>query len=146
MNTTKMKTILDFADHLESYKINDNKMLVSYDVNLFTQIPLDETIDYIIDLIYKQEKLFIIAPKSIIKRVLWKVTKGCIFSFNGNCYKQIDGCGNSNPLSPVLAKIYMGKLESDITSNKPSFFVRYVDDCLSKRKINTPNYLTSLNS
>ena len=47
-----------------------------------------------------------------------------------------------------LANIYMCKLESDIiTPNKPSFFVRYVDECLSKQKINTPdNLLTSLNS
>ena len=148
-NEFSIKNTLDFAEQLESFKINDDEILVSYDVNsLFTQIPLDETIDHIIELIYVQGKLPIFTPKLIFKRLLYKVTKGCIFSFNGNLYKQIDGCGMGNPLSPVLANIYMCKLESDIiTPNKPPFFVRYVDDCLSKRKINSPDHLlTSLNS
>ena len=102
--------------------INDDEILVLHDVNsLFKQIPLNETIDHTIELIYKQKKLPTIAPKLIFKRLLCKVTKGCIFSFNGNLYKRIDGCDMGNPLSPVLANINMCKLEFDInTPNKLS--------------------------
>jgi len=41
-----------------------------------------------------------------------------VFSFNGHCYKQIDGCGMGNPLSSVLANIFKAKLESDVGSQK----------------------------
>ena len=69
-------------------------------------------------------------------------------TFNGNLYKQMDGCGMDNPLSPVLVNMSMCKLEFDVIApTNPSFYHRYVDDCLSKRKTNsTDHLLLSLNS
>ena len=81
--------------------------------SLFTAIPLDETIDHTLDLVSKEKKLPVITSKLVMKRLLIKVTKGCDFTFNGNLFKQVDGCGMGNPLSPVLANIFMCKLESD---------------------------------
>jgi hypothetical protein len=45
-----------------------------------------------------------------------------------------------NPLSPVLANIFMAKLESDVIKplNLP-FYVRYVDDCFTTRPKNAPD-------
>ena len=81
----------------DNYKVNNDEILVSDDVNsFFTQIPLDETTDYIVELIYKREALPILAPKLIFKCLLYKVTKGCLFSFNGNLYEQIDCCRIGN--------------------------------------------------
>ena len=53
-----------------------------------------------------------------------------------------------NPLSPVLANIYMCKLEADVVKPaNPPLYHRYVDDCLSKRKTDSPDHLLqSLNS
>ena len=46
---------LDFADQLDQHTIEDDETLVSYDVeSLFSTIPLDETIDHTLDLIYKE--------------------------------------------------------------------------------------------
>ena len=40
-----------------------------------------------------------------------------------------------NPLSPVLANIFMAKLEADVVRPfNPPFYDRYVDDCFSKKK------------
>ena len=64
------------------------------------------------------------------------------FSFNDNLYKQIDGCGMGNPLSPVLANIFMAKLEADaVRPFNPPFYDRYVDDCFSKKKKDEPDAL-----
>ena len=52
--------------------------------------------------------------KLFFKRLLCNVTKNTVFSFNGHLYKQIDGYGMENPLSPVLANIFMVKLEPDV--------------------------------
>ena len=47
-----------------------------------------------------------------------------------------------NPLSPVLANIFMSKLETDLVQPlKPAFYDRYIDDCFSKRKKNAPDEL-----
>ena len=47
---------------------------VSYDVeSLFTNIPINETIDYILDQIYNKKKLKPICPKLIFKRFLLKL-------------------------------------------------------------------------
>ena len=47
-----------------------------------------------------------------------------------------------NPLSPVLANIFMAKLEADaVRSFNPPFYDRYVDDCFSKKKKGEPDAL-----
>ena len=47
-----------------------------------------------------------------------------------------------NPLSPVLANIFMAKLEADVVRPfNPPFYNRYVDDCFSKKKKSEPDAL-----
>ena len=42
--------------------------------------------------------------------------------------------------SPVLANIFMSKLEDDIvTPNAPALYHRYIDDCIAKRKKGQPD-------
>ena len=135
-NEYSIKTTTDFANRLNNRTVDDDDVLVSYDVSsLFTEVPLDDTIDYIIEEIYAHSKLPQLSSKLLFKRLLCNVTKNTVFSFNGHLYKQIDGCGMGNPLSPVLANIFMAKLESDVVRpSNPPFYDRYVDDCFSKRK------------
>ena len=148
-NQHTIKNTLDFAEKLKDRTINEDEIVVSYDVtSLFTEIPLDETVNHILDQIYKQHKLPRITSRAIFKRLLERVTKGTVFSFNGKLYKQVDGCSMGDPLSPTLANIFMCKLEGDVVTpcNLP-FYDRYVDDCFTKRKANTAdNLLEMLNS
>ena len=110
--------------------------------SLFTEVPLDETIDHIIHEIYTNNKLPQLSSKLLFRRLLCNVTKNTVFSFNDNLYKQIDGCGMGNPLSPVLANIFMAKLEADVVRPfNPPFYDRYVDDCFSKNKKDEPDAL-----
>ena len=93
-NEYTIKDTLESPDRLQDRTLDEDEVLVSYDVSsLFTEVSLEDTIDYIIHQIYNENKLPHLSNKRIFKRLLQKVTQGSVFSFNGNLYKQIDGCG-----------------------------------------------------
>ena len=61
-----------------------------------------------------------------------------VFSFNGHLYKQIDRSCMGNPLSPVLANIFIAKLEANVVQPfNPPFYDWYFDDCFSKKEKKT---------
>ena len=110
------------------------KFLVSYDVtSLFTNIPLQETIDIAINLIFNHNPNLNITRKELKKLFLF-ATSQTHFIFNSKFYNQIDGVVMGSPLAPVLANIFMGFHESkwlnQYNLNKPKFYLRYVDDIL----------------
>ena len=123
--------------------LNDDEQYVSYDVDsLFTNIPLKETINHILDEIYDNKKLQPICNRLIFKRLLYKLTTDCTFQFNQKFYKQTDGCSMGGPLSVILSDIWMTKMENEIVIPKqPKFYKRYVDDIINRRKINEPDEL-----
>ena len=108
----------------------EDKEDVSYDVeSLFTNIPIKDTIDYIIEQIYTYKKLKPICSKLYFKRLLLKLATECTYTFNHKFYKQIDGCTMGGPLSVTFSDIFMIKMESDIViPHKPLFYCRFVDD------------------
>ena len=62
--------------------LNPNEEYVSYDVeSLFTNIPVDQTINYTINEIYQKNKLPQICSKTIFKRLLYKLTTEVSFKF-----------------------------------------------------------------
>ena len=88
---------------------------VSYDVeSLFTNVPVNETITYILDEIYRNKKLPEICSRLIMKRLLEKLTTQSTFIFQSRYYKQTDGCTMGGPLSVTFANIFLTKLENDI--------------------------------
>ena len=142
-NEYNIKNTTDFAARLQNRTLDKDEILVSYDVSsLFTEVPLDETFDHIIDAIYERNMLPQLSSKLIFCRLLNSVTRNTVFSFNGKLYRQTDGCGMGNPLSPVLANIFMSKLEADVVRPfNPTFYDRYVDDCFSKKRKDEPDQL-----
>ena len=63
---------------------------VSYDVeSLFTNIPVQDTIYYILNQIYVGGKLNPICSKLVFKRLLQKITTEVSFTFDGNFFKQM---------------------------------------------------------
>ena len=142
-NEYNIKNTTDFSQRLNNRSLDDQEITVSYDVSsLFTEVPLNETIEYITDEIYTRNKLRKLGSKLQFQRLLSHVTKNTVFSFNNQLYRQIDGCGMGNPLSPVLANIFMTKLETDIVRPyNPPFYDRYVDDCFSKKVKGEPDQL-----
>ena len=125
-----------FPDLIKNTPISDDEEDVSYDVeSLFTNIPVRETIDYILDQIYNQHKLKPMCKKSIFKKLLYKLTTECTFSANNSLYKQVDGVTMGGPLSVVFTGCFMNKMEQDVVVPlKPKFYKRFVDDTYSRRK------------
>ena len=113
------------------YKI----FLVSYDVtSLFTNIPLQGSIDIAKNLIFNHNPNLNITRKELKKPFLFAASQ-THFIFSSNFYNKIDGVAMGSPLAPVIANIFMGFHESkwlnEYNVNKPKFHLSYVDDILA---------------
>ena len=105
--------------------------MFSLDVNsLFTNVPLGETIEYIAECVENEDFNFGI-PIEELKQLLKLCTSNVQFTFNGEIYRQKDGIAMGSPLGPILADIFMSKLENTILEDKIgqlTAYSRYVDD------------------
>ena len=87
--------------------LQDDEEDVSYDLeSLFTNILLQETINYIIEQIYVHKKLMPICLKLIFRRSLIKLATECTFKLNNRFLKQVDGCTMGGPLSVTFSDIW----------------------------------------
>ena len=102
--------------------------------SLFTNIPLQDTIDTAINLVFNHNADLNVTQKEI-KHFLLFATSQIHFIFNSMFYNQIDGVAMGSPLPSVLANIFMGFYEStwlnEYNLNKLKFYLRYVDDILA---------------
>ena len=139
INEFTLKDSFDAAQRIKSIPkslIDDGYKLVSFDVvSLFTCVPLDYTVNVIIDRIYNKKVISTTLSKRSLKKLILDSCRKTIFSFNNNLYLQLDGVSMGSSLGPVLANIIMTELEERII--KPfinngiiKFYCRYVDDTL----------------
>ena len=128
--------------------LQDDEEDISYDVgSLFTNIPIQETINYIIEQIYVHKKLTPIFPKLIFRRLLIKLTTECTFKFNNRFLKQGDGCTMGGPLPVTFSDIHMVKMKNDVViPSKPIIYRIFVDDIYSRRKLGDNVLFGRLNS
>ena len=115
---------------------------------LFINIPVQESIDYIIHQIYTEKKLLQICSKAIFRRLLLKVTTECSFQVKQKLYKQTQGCSIGRPLLVTLADIHMIRTENDVVKPLKSFFYkRFVDGMYGRCKKNcTDQFYHELNN
>ena len=125
--------------------------LCSYDVvSLFTNIPLEETIDLAVNLIFESNNKLRI-EKEELRELFLIATAENHFLFNGNVYDQIDGISMGSPLAPKLANLFLGYHENEWLKSREAknilFFKRYVDDifCIMKTKNDAESFLKFLN-
>ena len=86
---------------------NPFSFMVSFDVqSLFTNVPLSETIDIIINKLFPQDDtLFHSFGKHNFRKLLELAVIDTHFIFNNNVYKQTDGMAMGSPLGPTFANI-----------------------------------------
>ena len=89
-NQYKISDTQEFASLIKDQPpLNDDEEYVSYAVDsLFTNIPVAETIEYIIHQIYIEKKIPPICSKLIFKHLLLKLTTECSFQFNNQLLKK----------------------------------------------------------
>ena len=124
-----------FVSQLSDITYDDNIFMTSFDVsNLYTNIPLIETVNIILDSLFANAgDTFIGMSRSIFKLFLEMCVTNSFFIFNGELFKQTDGLGMGLPLAPTFANIFMSFYERKFLSNcpdefSPIFYRRYVDD------------------
>ena len=101
--------------------------------SLFTNIPLDETIDICINQLFQNTDTVEGFTKSELKQLLCLATKESYFIFNGLLYKRTDGVAMRSHLGPSLANAFLsyhGKnwLNSCPQGFKPVFYRHYLDN------------------
>ena len=106
---------------------------------MFTNIPLEETINIAVDTILQNYPNVKFTRKELEK--LFKIaTSETHLIFNNEIYDQIDGVSMGSPLAPILAKLFMGYHEKDWIEKtqiaKHTFYKRYVDDILRFLSLN----------
>ncbi len=125
----------ELIERIHSLQLPTNAKLASLDiVNLYTCVPINETIEIIRQNLIKHKKLSTPEIVELIE-LLQLVLSQNYFTFNGKIYKQKEGLAMGSPLSGFLADIFINNLENSIIKNYPQAhkiisYSRFVDDTL----------------
>ncbi|CAF1171249.1 unnamed protein product [Didymodactylos carnosus] len=133
-----IKDTFDFIKLTKTYNTQySEKQMVSFDIqNLYTQIPIAQTIQIILNKMYPhitqnhQCKKQMHSTKHLcanclnretLKKLLEMATTQSHFLFNNQLYEQIDGLFMGSPLAAIMADIYMSHFEEVNMSESDSF-------------------------
>jgi len=146
--------VFEFAHEIRSIPMNEEDILVSYDVTaLFTNVPLSETINILVDKAltnnWFNQTYDLNLEREELTQLLEVATTNQLFQFDGQLYEQTDGVAIGSPLGPLMANVFMCHLEDKVACDGmvPSLYKRYADDTLAKMP-NTDtaaDFLTTLN-
>ncbi|CAF1389693.1 unnamed protein product [Adineta ricciae] len=130
-----IKDSFEFVKKIKEIMLEKNKTYVkcSFDVeSLYTNVPVKEAIEITLDYMYKPRKLTNVPfNREQMKKLLYLSVTDAPFRFQNKIYKQIDGVAMGNPLAPIIADLWMQKMEEKLNrfrKNKPIVWLRYVDD------------------
>ena len=121
-----------FLNHIKDQRIPDGYQMISFNVkSLFTNLPLNETIDIISRKVYDENKIVTNIPRSVLKELLYLCTKHVYSKFNGKIFIQCDGVARDSFLGTLFAKTFMISLEENILPKLESYlrdWRRYIVD------------------
>ena len=129
-NDYMLKDTFEFSSDILNQNLN--LFMASYFVDpLFTNIPLDETINSIIEKLFSENETVHNFNRDQFKYLLTLATKESYFLFDGELYQQVDGVAMRSPLGPTLANIFLCHYEDIWLRNcslecKPTYYKRYV--------------------
>jgi Reverse transcriptase (RNA-dependent DNA polymerase)/GIY-YIG catalytic domain len=124
-----VKNNTDFVKELQDLTIEDDFELVSFDVcSLFPSIPENEAVSMLKEWICDQD----IGNKhaELLCELLDIVSSQKFFQFDNIIYKQNGGVEIGGKLSPMIAEIFMSRLETKVLRipGTPKIYFRFVDD------------------
>ena len=126
-----IKNSQDFCEKVKGLTIPQGSRLVSFDVDsLFTMVPVKETIKYLEEILPTLNLDIPVTKKKFID-LIRLVLDDNVFTANEGFYRQKEGLAMGNPLSPILANIFMEYFESQLLKKiaPPGLiWLRYVDD------------------
>lgn len=136
-NSHSIKNSIELVEQLKNHVIKGNQKLVSFDiVNLYTNVPVPETIAILHKNLQKNSKLSKNAIDELIN-LTRIVLKQNYFRFQNDFYVQKDGLAMGSPLSSILSEIFLNHIENEHLFSdtnrfreKITFYYRYVDDTI----------------
>ena len=133
--TSNNYTVKDSFDFVKDITQRSSKLfMASLDMDfLFTNVPLDETIEICVNKLFKSSQTVSGLNKQHVLEMLSLTTKENVSLFDQKCYGQIDGVAMGFPLGPTLANIFLCChktmwLKNCPKSLKPVYYKRYIDD------------------
>ncbi|XP_063876914.1 uncharacterized protein LOC135109465 [Scylla paramamosain] len=134
--TYSLSSAIDFLDILKNSKTK--RTIASLDVeSLFTNVPVDRTINYIIERIDRDDtKPPLDVAEEVLRDLLQCCTKEAPFTCpRGQKYQQVDGVAMGSPLGVLLSNFFMGCVEEVFSKiSKSDVYCRYIDDIFIKTK------------
>lgn len=130
--TYAIKSTEEFVDILNAN--TPRGVMASLDVeSLFTNVPVQRTIEIILDYVYGHSTLPPLrVPRNILREMLKACTTEAPFrSPEGKMYLQQDGVAMGSPLGVLFAQAFMANVEEmtlQDTATKPYIYCRYIDD------------------
>ncbi|XP_015774439.1 PREDICTED: uncharacterized protein LOC107352642 [Acropora digitifera] len=139
VNEYTITDVFDFADEIRSSPMNEEDILVSYDLTaLFTNVPLSETIDIKVDKAFTNDwfnqTYDLNLEKEELTQLLEVATTNQLFQFDGQLYEETDGVAMGSPRDPLMPNVFMCHLEDKLARDVmvPSLYKRYVNDTLAR--------------
>ena len=107
--TTNEYTFKDSFTFAEELKTFDSKLaMASFDIeSLFTNIPLQETVDLCVKKFFKDRTHVDNLSKGSFRELRTRAISESLILFNQEFYKQHDGVAMGSPLGPTLANFFL---------------------------------------
>ena len=126
--TSNQYTVLnstEFARQISAIDNADQYYMVSLDIeSLFTNIPLQETIEIAIQALFSNASHVLGLTKDLFKTLLELASMNTFFIFNEKYYLQKDGVGMGLPLGPSFANLFLCHHEQRWLSSCPKNYKR----------------------
>ena len=128
--------------------------MTSFDIeSLFTNIPLEETINICADKLFENNTKVNNLTKESFRSLLELATLDSFYIFDGKYYRQKDGVAMGFPLGPTLANVFLCHFKEQWISDcpidyKPISYRRYGDDAflLFSSELHVTKFLNYMNS
>ena len=148
LESMSVKNSFECVERVKGVKFNQDEILVSFDVcSLFPSIPVNKALEIL------EKHLESINCEAEKKSVYIETAKLCMkqnfFQFREKTYQVNFGTNMGNPLSPLIAELFMADFEMKLKKENllPRVWIRYVDDvCAVVLKEQVPEILKMLNS
>ena len=131
-NQYTIKDSFSFCEQLKHF--NTNLIMAHFEVeSLFTNIPLQETIDLCVQKLSEDKNYIDGLSKDAFREMLTITMTESFTLFDNEYYKQHDGVAIASPLGPTFANIFLSVheilwLEKCPPEFRPVIYKRYVDD------------------
>jgi hypothetical protein len=134
LSDNNISDVFQFTKSIQERVDCSPTLMVSLDVeNLFTNVPVLETVDIILNKLFPSDQLYQDFTRSDFRSLLLHAVDDSYFVFNDKLYKQTDGMAMGSHLGPIFANIFLSHFEETFFNNLPShplLYKRYVDDTL----------------